>query len=65
LYPFSEDTLSKNRSHYLIQKTLISGAECRWLALTLSFGTGLMGAYLGFDFTPTTNACGIGAGGDC
>lgn len=36
-----------------------------WMALTLSFGTGLIGAQLGFETTPATFACGGAHGGGC
>lgn len=36
-----------------------------WMALALSFGTGIVGAQIGFDTTPATHACGAGNGGGC
>ena len=36
-----------------------------WIALALSFGTGVVGTQLGFEATSTSYACGTGHGGGC
>lgn len=36
-----------------------------WMALALSFGTGIVGTQLGLGTTATTFACGGGHGGGC
>lgn len=36
-----------------------------WLALALTFGSGIVTTQIGFDTTPAAYACGAGNGGGC
>ena len=36
-----------------------------WLAITLTFGSGIITHQIGFDTTPAAYACGSGQGGGC